>query len=998
MVSARLARLRARGIRAHVALLGAVCILPLLAVSLFVTWRLADAERGARREQMLGTAHALSAAIDLKLQNAFAVLSALATSPALSPDTLAEFYRQCATVAAEHNARILLVDADGHELLNTGEKPGPTGRRLLVRDRFDHSVQTGSPGVSDLIAINHGPQITTYFPVLRDGRRAVLMMSFAVGELARVLAEQNLPPTWTVALIDRQGLILARSKAMAQFVGKPLVPAIRAHLTPADAGTFEAAMPDGNTVFGAFVRSPFSGWGVVIGIPAAEINGPLMRSFGQIGFAAVGLLLLSLALAGLVGGHLARSLDRLSQAALALAGDLPWVPFRSTIREVNDVVAAHQAADSLLRQRSHERDDAEARLRDAVDSISEGFVIYDPDDRLVMCNQRYLELYPQSAAVMVPGTRFEDILRYGLAHGEYVDAVGREERWLAERLSAHRAASGIVEQHHRDGSWVMVTERRMRNGGIAGLRIDITARKKAEADAAAAHARLADWAGAASDWFWETDADYRLTFVSEGFEKVTGVSIAQVIGRCLYLEGEPHQADVLARRPVRDVLLERTDNGVSYAITISGKPVYDGNGRFAGYRGTTRDVTAQIKADRELAQQTEIFSTLIDNLPIGVCLVGQDLRWKAFNRAFLDMYDLSADDIRIGDPFEKLPRTMAERGDYGPVDVEAEVRRRMATVLHAEAFQMERTRPCGRTIEVRRVPLSGGGFVGTYIDVTAARRREADLEDIRARLERQAVELEAARLTAEQASESAATANAAKSRFLANMSHELRTPLNAILGFSEIMSQKLLGPLHGPYHGYAQDIHVSGQYLLRLIGDLLDLSKIEVGQMELREEVVDLPDLANECMRLLLDKAQAGAVAVEAKLPAKFPLVFADRLRLKQALLNLLSNAVKFTPAGGRVEIEGCPAGRGGVVVAVADTGIGMDPADIALALEPFRQIENALTRRTEGTGLGLPLAKALIEMHGGTLSVTSEPGRGTRVELWLPPDRQVQTPEEASA
>ena len=1001
MVSATawMERLRARGVRAHIAFLCAACILPLLAVSLFATWRLAAAEKDASRVQLIGTARALSAAIDLKLENAFAALSALATSPALTPETLTDFYHQSATVAAAHNARVLVVDADGRELMNTGDKPGPTGRTLQVRTYFERSLATSTPQVSDVMTIRHRPQVSAYVPVIRDGHRWVLMMSFVVGELARVLGQQDLPPSWTVTIVDRQGRILARNTDMDRLAGTPLPAALRERVTPATSGAFEADAPDGHPVFGAFVRSPFSGWTVVIGLPAAEVTGPIARSFWQIGLAAAALLLLGLALVALVGGHLARSLDRLSQAALALAEDLPWVPFHSTIREVNDVVAAHQAADNLLRQRAHERDEAEARLRDAVDSISEGFVIYDASDRLVMCNQRYLELYPNSAAVMVPGTRFEDILRRGLANGEYADAAGREDEWLAERLHAHRQASGIVEQHLSDGSWVMVTERRMRDGGIAGLRIDITARKKAEADAEAVRARVADWAGAATDWFWETDSDCRLTFISEGFEKAIGIDSAAVLGRSIYFDGEPHVADVLARRPVRDVLLERHDNGRSYAIRISGKPVYDADGEFIGYRGTTRNVTEELKADRELARQSEIFSTLIDKLPIGVGLVGRDMCWMAFNRAFLDMYELSPDDIHVGDPFEKLPRIMAERGEYGSVDVDEEVRRRMEIVLRAEPFQMERTRPGRRTIELRRVPLSGGGFVSTYIDVTAAKRREADLEDIRARLERQAVELDAARIAAERAHESAVAANAAKSRFLANMSHELRTPLNAILGFSEIMSKKLLGPLEGTYHAYAQDIHVSGQYLLRLIGDLLDLSKIEVGQMELREEMVDLPDLASECMRLLLDKAQAGAVTVETKLPPKFPLVFADRLRLKQALLNLLSNAVKFTPQGGRVDVTGELAADGGAVISVADTGIGMEAADIALALEPFRQIENALTRRTEGTGLGLPLTKSLIEMHGGTLSVTSAPGRGTRVDLWLPPDRLIWPPtDEASA
>ena len=997
-------RLRALGVRAHVVFLCAACILPLLAVSLLATWRLAEAQRDTDSVQLKSTAEALSDAVDLKLQNAFTALSALATSPALSRATLAEFYRQCAAVAAEHNAWILLIDADGTELLNTQDSLDMPPRRLVLRDVLERALQTRTFQVSDLRNLNarNGPQVSTYLPIFRDGERFALMMSFKVDEIARVLRQKNLPESWIVALVDRNRTILARNREMERYVGQQVTPTTRALMKTSDAATFESAAHDGTSVFGAFVRSSFSGWTVFIAIPQAEVEAPLRRTFWQIGLAAAALLLLGAGLAALIGGHLARSLDRVSRVALALAEDLPWVPFRSTIREVNDVVAAHQAADNLLRQRSHERDEAEARLRDAVDSISEGFVIYDPDDRLVMCNQRYLELYPQSAPAMVPGTRFEDILRYGLARGEYVDAVGREEEWLSERLRDHRAATGIVEQHHRDGRWIMVAERRTRDGGIAGLRIDITERKKAQAEAEAARIRVADFAEAATDWFWETDAECRLTFVSDGFEKALGFPASAVLGRCLYLEhggvAEPHKADVLARRPLRDVLVERSDLGRTYFVKFSGKPVYDDRGTFTGYRGTTRNVTAEIKADRTLAHQTEVFSTLIDNLPLGVGLVDREFRWMAFNRAFLELFDLAPGSIEVGDPFEKFIRINAERGEYGPVDVEAEIRRRMTIAKRPESFQFERTRPGGRTIDTRRVPLSGGGFVTTYIDVSAARRREDDLRDIRARLERQAAELDAARISAEHARESAAAANAAKSRFLANMSHELRTPLNAILGFSEIMSKRLLGPLHGPYQTYAQDIHVSGQYLLRLISDLLDLSKIEVGQMDLREEMVDLPDLANECMRLLLDKAQASEVTMETRLPEKFPLVFADRLRLKQALLNLLSNAVKFTPPGGRVDVTGRLLPDGGAVVTVADTGIGMRAADIALALEPFRQIDNALTRRTEGTGLGLPLAKTLIEMHGGSLQIRSEPGRGTQVDLRLPEDRLVRPPgEEAS-
>jgi signal transduction histidine kinase len=281
-------------------------------------------------------------------------------------------------------------------------------------------------------------------------------------------------------------------------------------------------------------------------------------------------------------------------------------------------------------------------------------------------------------------------------------------------------------------------------------------------------------------------------------------------------------------------------------------------------------------------------------------------------------------------------------------------------------------------------------MVSAIVDGYLADRNALEAERLRryiSELEGTRTELQATTASLSLALEAAAASSQSKSQFLATMSHELRTPLNAIIGFSELLKAESLGSMGNPrYIEYATDIHQSGNHLLSLINDVLDFSKAEAGRLDLREEQLDVREIVTDCLRLVAPGAREAEISVTADLPATAPTVLADARRLKQIALNLLSNALKFTPAGGAVRVS--LSFDDGMLIAVADTGIGMTPEQIPVALQAFGQIDSRLSRSYEGTGLGLPLCRHMAEAHGGDLSIESALGRGTTVTVRFPAER----------
>jgi PAS domain S-box-containing protein len=494
--------------------------------------------------------------------------------------------------------------------------------------------------------------------------------------------------------------------------------------------------------------------------------------------------------------------------------------------------------------------------------------------------------------------------------------------------------------------------------------------------------RYQDFVRSSTDWVWETDANLNFTFLSEGVAAVFGIPDRAMEGRYLFALNHFRDVDdallsvvdlTQERRPFRDIELSLISaDGSARRIMISGIPAFHEDGKFIGYRGTGLDLTARSREADDAHEGSERLSEALEAGGVGIWdwnILTNELYIAPRLRNVLGYRegelggDIDAWRLRVH-PADRTELQEALDAHLLGRTEEIDIEHRMSHRKGGTRWFRFRARASrGASGEAVRV-------AGTCTDVTAQKRIELELRA---------------------ATEAAQLANRAKTDFLAHLSHELRTPLNAIIGFSEAIKDGYLGPVTvEKSREYASDVHTASIHLLDLINDVLDLSKVEAGEVRLNDETIILGEAIHSAIRLVEGRAATGRLQLNVEIPDQIARLRADPRLVRQVLLNLLTNAVKFTDAGGTITTRARQRDDGGITMEVADTGVGIADEDIEGALTPFTQVGEGVADREEGTGLGLPLAKSLVELHGGTLELHSAMGTGTVVMINFPASRSV--------
>jgi two-component system, sensor histidine kinase len=774
---------------------------------------------------------------------------------------------------------------------------------------------------------------------------------------------------------------------------------------------------------------------------------------------------------------------------------------KSPVRDGGAVVAL---TDITERKRAEEAfQESEARLINAIESISDGFIYYDSDERLVLCNQKYRDYYPWIDDVLVSGVKLADVARTAAERGQDADGIDDMEAWVENRLTEFREGRVKHEQHLQDGRWLLCSEGKTSDGGLVGVRTDITRHKADEAEllaakdaAAAAEARLADAVENVSEGFALFDKNDSLEMCNSRYRDMYGYSESdaspgtpiskllrmdieqstaaqagggeETIRRRLKTFGKTEEtfdlllangrwlqirdrktsnggtvcihADITRRKRTEDelaekeaqfrVALENMPGGIRYVDenknyvffnsqysklyefpdgllkvgesnrvenlyqaqrgdfgagdpkkltdewltehpvetdpsswerrTPSGRilEVFTSPTPIGGYVNIVTDLTDRKHFEEELIEQKAILETVLENVDQGISMFDEELNLSAWNHEYANMLEFPPELCQVGTPLAMFFKYNAERGEYGPGEVDAQVHERVALAEKFAPHTFERERADGTVIEVHGTPVPTGGFVTTYTDITERKHAERILQD--------------AKDQAEQMAE-------AKSEFVAVVSHEVRTPMNGVLGMARLMRDT---QLDDEQQECVDTIVASGEALLIIINDLLDISKLDADRLELEVIPFIVEDVIDQSVAVMASKAEEKGLKLSADVSSDLPaVVLGDPHRLRQVILNLVSNAIKFTEDGGisvEARFDSIAADKAKLVFSVTDTGQGISPDAQDKLFSAYTQGAVEVARKYGGTGLGLAICRRLTGLMDGEISLKSALGEGS--------------------
>jgi signal transduction histidine kinase len=631
--------------------------------------------------------------------------------------------------------------------------------------------------------------------------------------------------------------------------------------------------------------------------------------------------------------------------------------------ETTALVAARSDAESAL-----------ARVNSALATLRTGLAAFGPAGGLLFANPRFGELFGLASDRPPDNVPFSALLDLLAARDEFASfdgaafiaaqrKVDRSRPFGLRRVRAGGQVLDIISDPLPDGGWTMAVT-------------DISPLAGAEDEARRRAAMLDSIVDAIPHGVCVYSADRRVTMFNRAYSQLMvgaplriGDPLEEVVRRRSeageYGAGDPDQ--IYAQQMAFDVSRpqsrkRRRPNGMTVDVRTS--PLPDG-----GYISVVTDITQLTEAEAEVSRRANELAVMLSYIRHGVLLWGPDRRLLAGNAIAAELLGHPPGLLAAGQTEDAILVDMLARGHFGTGEAARNHVRALAALDRSKPYLRQMNTPADRVLDVRSDPTPGGGWVTTFTDVTEARAAEDELR---------------------RAKETAEAANQAKSRFLATMSHELRTPLNAVIGFSDTLLRESANPTSGRVAEFAQQINQAGRHLLGLINSILDVARIEAGRFDLASDTVDVVRLVQHCVRQSTAAARAAEVFLDTDLPDDLPLLQADERRLQQVLNHLLSNAVKFTESGGMVTVIARVQPDGRLLIVVSDTGIGIPVLDLERVFEPFTQLDSSLARRFQGAGLGLYVSRALVVGHGGELTLSSVPGKGTAAEICLPANRLI--------